>query len=112
MEAGAFDARLRVTPKAKSWVPDWLVLYAALGLGDMAFTLAAFQYGATEANPFLRTLQTTGLFEFTKLALTLLVVCIGYRFKNNRIVFSCVSMANAVMVALNVYHVSLLSLFA
>ena len=110
MEAGALAARCDVSQR-HIWVPDWLVLYAFLGLGDLAFTLAAFEYGATEANPLLRGLQTTGLFEFTKLSLTLLVVCIGYRFRTNHTVQVSVSMANVMMIALNVYHVSLLSLY-
>ena len=112
MEAGALDVRFVAPPKENHWVPSWLVLYAFLGLGDMAFTLAAFEFGAREANPFLGALQTTGLFEFAKLSLTLLIICIGFRYKDNRAVFICVTAANVVMVALNVYHVSLLTLFA
>lgn len=92
-------------------VPDWLVLYAVLGLADLALTLAAFQYGATEANPVLRSLVTVGLFEFTKLSLTLLVLCIGYRFRCNRIVVGSIVIANAVMVGVTVYHVSNFAVF-
>ncbi len=99
-------------PSRAKFVPEWLVLYAALGLGDLAFTLVAFELGASEANPFLKSLQAFGLFEVTKLSLTLLVVCIGVRFQTNRVVFASVMAANALMVAVNVYHVSLLSLFA
>lgn len=94
-----------------SKVPSWLVLYAALGLLDLGFTLAAFEFGATEANPVLRDLQSVGLFEFSKLSLTLLVLCIGYRMKRNRTIYSCVMLANAVMVAVAVYHVSNFAVF-
>ena len=91
-------------------VPDWLTLYVFLGLGDMAFTLLAFQMGAIEANPFLRHLQGAGLFEFTKISLTLLVLCVSYRLRHRPLIHNVMGFANVGMVTLNVYHVTLLAL--
>ena len=78
-------------------------------MGDLVFTLIAFQLGATEANPFLRSLQSEGLFEFMKVSLTLLVLCVAYRLRNRTFIQNVMAVANCFMVVLNVYHVSSLS---
>lgn len=97
-------------PELAEFIPAWLTLYVFLGLGDLGFTLAAFQSGAIEANPVLYQAQQTGLFEFSKIALTLLVLCVGFMLRKRRITEVVMTGANAIMVCLNVYHVSLLYL--
>ena len=91
-------------------VPDWLTLYVFLGLADLGFTLAAFQLGAIEANPFLDHSRDQGLFEFCKISLTLLIMCIAYKLRNHKIIPKIMAIANAFMSTLVVYHVTLLSL--
>ena len=97
-------------PELTEFIPDWLVLYVFLGLADLGFTLAAFQCGAIEANPVLRAAQSTGMFEFSKIALTLLVVCVGFLLRQRRITEIVMAGANAFMVSLCVFHVSSLYL--
>lgn len=48
-------------------------LYAAFGLGDLIFSLAAFHLGIPEGNPVLRWACLHGWFVPAKLALTLVV---------------------------------------
>jgi hypothetical protein len=48
-------------------------LYAAFGLGDLVFSLAAFHLGIPEGNPVLRWACLHGWFVPAKLALTLAV---------------------------------------
>lgn len=48
-------------------------LYAAFGLADLVFSLAAFHLGIPEGNPVLRWACLHGLFVPAKLALTLVV---------------------------------------
>ena len=97
-------------PELREYVPDWLTLYVFLGLGDLGFSLIAFQSGAIEANPLLYQAQQIGLFEFAKLSLTLLVLCVGFLLRKRRITEVVMAGANTLMVCLIVYHVSLLYL--
>lgn len=92
-------------------VPDWLVLYGFLGLCDLGFTLAAFQLGAIEANPFLNLAHGFGLFVFSKLCTTLLVVCICFRLRTRPSIIAIMGIANAVMASLLVYHIASLSAY-
>ena len=87
-------------------IPDWLVLYGFLGMCDLGFTLAAFQLGATEANPFLNHAHGFGLFVFSKLCTTLLVLCICFRLRERASIINIMGIANAVMASLVVYHVA------
>ena len=89
-------------------IPDWLALYVYLGLGDLAFTLAAFQLGAIELNPYLEHAQRSGLFEFSKVSLTLLVLCVAFKLRRRKVTERIMAWANVGMICLNVYHVSLL----
>jgi hypothetical protein len=91
-------------------VPDWLTFYVFLGVADLAFTLTALQLGAREANPFLAQTIDLGLFEFVKISLTLLILCICYRFRQRRLVQNVMTVANGFMAVLVVYHVAWLSL--
>lgn len=91
-------------------VPDWLTLYVFLGVSDLALTLVAFQLGVREANPFLAHFVDLGLFEFMKISLTLLVLCICYRHRRVPIVENIMAVANTVMATLIVYHYASLSL--
>jgi hypothetical protein len=91
-------------------VPDWLTVYGFLGISDLAFTLVALQLGAREANPFLAHYIDFGLFEFVKISLTLLVLCICYRFRHSQTIVNVMAVANTFMATLIVYHVSCLSL--
>lgn len=91
-------------------VPDWLTFYVFLGVADLAFTLTALQLGAREANPFLASTIDVGLFEFVKISLTLLILCICYRFRKRPLVQNIMSVANGFMAVLVVYHVAWLSL--
>lgn len=91
-------------------VPDWLTLYVFLGLADLGFTLVAFQLGAKEANPFLSVAQQDGLFEFYKISLTLLILCIAYRLRKRTVIENIMAFANAFMCSLIVYHIASLSL--
>lgn len=91
-------------------VPDWLTFYVFLGVADLAFTLTALQLGAREANPFLASTIDVGLFEFVKISLTLLILCICYRFRQKALVQNIMSVANGFMAVLVVYHVAWLSL--
>ncbi len=94
----------------KESVPDWLTLYVFLGVSDLALTLVAFQLGVREANRFLAQFIDLGLFEFMKISLTLLVLCICYRHRKQRVVQNIMSVANTVMATLIVYHYANLSL--
>lgn len=107
---GASKCIRAIRPELAEFIPDWLTLYVFLGLGDLAFTLIAFQCGAIEANPVLYAAQQTGLFEFAKLTLTLLVLCVGFLLRKRKITEVVMAGANALMVSLIVYHVSLLYL--
>ena len=89
-------------------IPDWLALYVYLGLGDLGFTLVAFQCGAIELNPFLEQAQQAGLFEFCKLTLTLLVLCVAFKLRKRQVTEKIMTGANVLMICLNVYHISLL----
>ena len=109
MDGGSSCVRT-MGPELWEFVPDWLTLYVFLGLGDLAFTLIAFQCGAIEVNPVLLQAQQIGLFEFAKLTLTLLVLCVGFLLRKREITKVVMSGANVVMVSLIVYHVSLLVL--
>ncbi len=91
-------------------VPDWLTVYAFLGISDLAFTLVALQLGAREANPFLAHSIDLGLFEFVKISLTLLVLCICYRYRQSRVIQNVMAVANTFMATLVVYHYACLSL--
>jgi hypothetical protein len=87
-----------------------MTLYVFLGMGDLFFTMIALQLGAHEANPVLNQLQGHGLFEFSKIALTLLVLCIAYRLRRNKVIEGIMSFANVFMASLFVYHVASLAL--
>lgn len=91
-------------------VPDWLTLYVFLGLADFGFTLIAFQLGAIEANPFLNHYKQQGLFEFFKISLTLLILCIAFKLRHRSFVANLMAFANAFMVSLVVYHITSLML--
>lgn len=91
-------------------IPAWLTMYVFLGMGDLFFTMVALQVGASEANPVLSNLQGHGLFEFSKIALTLLILCIAYRLRKHRMVEGIMSFANVFMASLFVYHVASLTL--
>ena len=102
---------LRLPKLLRKAMPAGLIFYGALSLADLGFTLVAFHYGATEANPMLRHVQGVGLFEFLKLALTLLVVVLGYKLWLLPITKTVIGFANGVMVALIVYHIASLQVF-
>lgn len=85
-------------------------MYVFLGMADLGFTLVAFQLGAREANPFLNHVQQDGLFEFFKISLTLLVLCIAYKLRHRDAIVNIMGLANAFMCSLVVYHISSLSL--
>ena len=102
---------LRFPERLRKAMPAGLVFYGVLGLADFGLTLAAFQHGATEANPMLRHVQGVGLFEFLKLALTLLVVTLGYKLWHLPITRTVIGFANGMMVALVVYHIASLQQF-
>jgi hypothetical protein len=91
-------------------VPDWLTLYVFLGVSDLAFTLTALQLGAREANPFLNSTIDLGLFEFMKISLTLLILCVAFLYRRKRAVQSVMMFANGLMAVLIVYHTAWLSL--
>lgn len=90
-------------------VPAPIVLYAALSLADLGFSLAAFEAGAREANPLLAWFAQWGLFEFAKLVLTLLVCCVAFRAWPGRGTEAILRMGNLAMTALFVYHLCLLA---
>ena len=102
---------LQLPARLRKSIPAGLVLYGALSLADLGFTLVAFHYGATEANPMLRHVQGVGLFEFLKLTLTLLVVVVGYKLWHLPITKTVIGFANGMMVALVIYHIASLGLF-
>ncbi|MCH8978139.1 MAG: hypothetical protein IH945_02710 [Armatimonadetes bacterium] len=99
--------RIRTAEMVES-IPDWLALYVYLGLGDLAFTLVAFQLGAIELNPYLEHAQRAGVFEFSKVSLTLLVLCIAFKLRRRKVTEKIMAWANVGMICLNVYHISLL----
>lgn len=88
-------------------IPGDLVFYAVLALLDFGLSLYAFGYGHPELNPVLADAEADGLFNFMKLALTLLIVCIGVHLWRKRVARAIVTIANAVMVSLIIYHVSI-----
>ncbi|MEW5883036.1 MAG: DUF5658 family protein [Armatimonadota bacterium] len=96
------------TTEANAPVPRAIVLYAALGLADFGFTLAALNAGGRELNPLLAWALSVGLFEYLKLALTLLV-CAAMLFLWPRSAFArrATIAANVLMGVLLAYHVSL-----
>ncbi|MCH7944589.1 MAG: hypothetical protein IIC73_01035 [Armatimonadetes bacterium] len=110
MSAAGNGLRTRAAELVES-IPDWLALYVFLGLGDMAFTLMAFQLGAIELNPFLEQAQRAGLFEFCKLSLTLLVLCVAFKLRKHKVTEKIMAGANVLMISLIVYHISLLYLY-
>lgn len=110
MSAAGSGLRARTEELVES-IPDWLALYVYLGLGDLAFTLMAFQIGAIELNPFLQQAQQWGLFEFCKLTLTLLVLCVAFKLRKRKVTEKIMAGANVVMITLIVYHISLLYLY-
>ena len=85
-------------------VPKPIILYALLSLGDLAFTLAALMMGAYEVNPALGWFVNNGLFEFAKLSATLLVCCVAFRLWKNRLARRLLTVANAVMLGVILYH--------
>lgn len=93
---------------ARAPVPRAIVLYASLGLADFGFTLAALNAGGRELNPFLAWALSVGLFEYLKLALTLLV-CLAMLFLWPRSAFArrATIAANVLMAVLLAYHISL-----
>ncbi len=84
-----------------------IVLYACLSLLDFGFTLAVFSVGGVEANPVLRWFALHGLFEFAKIACTLLVCCVAFHLWDRSIAQRVVHLGNVVMASVLVYHVSL-----
>lgn len=82
------------------------MLYAALGVTDYGFTLAAFIYGAHEANPALKWFADHGLFEFAKLTLTLLVCCIAAYVWSAPATRKAMTIGNALMAGVVAYHVA------
>ncbi len=85
-------------------VPSAIVLYALLSLGDLAFTMAALMMGAYEVNPALGWFVKNGLFEFAKLSATLLVCCVAFRLWKMRLARRLLTIANAVMICVILYH--------
>ncbi len=92
--------------EGRKFIPTEIVLYAALAMIDFALTILAIQTGHQELNPVLRSAHDQGLFDFMKLSLTLLVVCIACYMWRKRITRHIMALANAVMVSVIVYHVS------
>jgi hypothetical protein len=90
----------------RSWVPAPVVAYALLGLLDFGFTLLAFGIGYKEANPVLAFYKEHGLFEVAKLFTTVAVVTLGFFLWQLSIVRFILVLANAVMLAVLIYHVS------
>jgi hypothetical protein len=89
-------------------VPGAIVLYAALGLADFGFTLATIQAGGRELNPFLAWALGVGLFEYLKLALTLLVCSVMLLLWHRTSIARGVTyIANLLMSALLVYHIAI-----
>ena len=84
-------------------------LYTAFGLGDLVFSLIAFQIGIPEGNPFLRWAYAHGGFVPVKLGLTALAAgLIGLLYGSNRARFVCWS-GVATMGLVDAYHVLLLT---
>jgi hypothetical protein len=84
-----------------------VALYAFLSLADFGLTLAAFAVGGTEANPALAWFVSWGLFDFAKLASTLLVCCVAYHCWENRLVRRLMTLGNWVMVGVLAHHLRL-----
>lgn len=91
----------------RKFIPSDIVLYAALALLDFALTIFAIQMGHSESNPILAPAVDNGLFDFLKLSLTLLVVCTAFYMWRKRLTRHVMAGANALMVSVIVYHVSL-----
>lgn len=81
------------------------LLYAALSLTDMLFSLAAFTEGVGEGNPLLAWLMPTGLFIPVKLLLTALIACLIAHFYPRKGIQPAAWLALLVTAAVNVYHV-------
>ena len=84
------------------------MLYAALGITDYGFTLAAFVHGAREANPALKWFADHGLFEFAKLSLTLLVCCVAAYIWKAPVTKRAMVVGNVLMGGVVVYHVAMM----
>ncbi len=96
----------------RSNIPAPVVLYAALGVVDYGFTIAAFVSGAREANPALAWFAEQGLFEFAKLSLTLLVCCVGTHLWSLPIARRAVAFGNVLMSGVLAYHLLHLPMYA
>lgn len=104
---GKAMALYRVDPALTHRVNPAIVLYAAFSLLDFGFTLAIFAVGGCEANPVLRWFALHGLFEFAKIASTLLVCCIAFKLWDRKLAQSILHLGNAIMACVLVYHVSI-----
>ena len=87
-------------------LPGAVVLYGALGLLDFGFTVAAFRIGAYEVNPVLAWFLLQGLFEFAKLSLTLLVICLAVRFWSDVWTRRMLLFGNVIMTGVLLYHLN------
>ncbi|RMG25500.1 MAG: hypothetical protein D6724_03945 [Armatimonadetes bacterium] len=94
--------------EAERAVPGAIVLYAALGLADFGFTLATIHAGGRELNPFLAWALGVGLFEYLKLALTLLVCAVMlFLWPRSSAARRVTHVANVLMGILLLYHILL-----
>jgi hypothetical protein len=80
------------------------VLYAAFGLTDLLFSLAAFARGIPEANPFLAWLVPTGMFVLMKLLMTALVACLIVYFYPRRSIQPAAWFALFITAGVDLYH--------
>lgn len=91
-------------------VPVPLVVYAALGSLDLAFSKIAFSFGVAEANPIIDAAISLGLFEVSKVVLTTTVIVVGMLLWEMRLTKRLIGITNVGMAALAAFHVYGLSL--
>ena len=92
-------------------VPNALVLYALLGMLDLAFSRMAFSVGIAEGNPVLHPALDYGLFEVNKVILTLTVLLMAVFLWKHRVIKRLMFAANAGMFLLALVHVYGLTLY-
>jgi hypothetical protein len=93
-------------PAFRAFVPASLILFCGLSLLDLAFTKSILQIGGYEANPVMRWFWEQGLFEFAKIATTLLVCCIAFSLWPRRAAVRAMACANVAFSALLAYHIA------
>lgn len=86
-------------------VPSSLATYGLLGSIDLFLSKVAFSFGVAEANPVMDASLRYGVFELTKVSLTLTVVLIGLTLWKHDIVRRIMLFANIGMTALAVFHI-------